>query len=52
MKTEERTSGIVIVLTAGVLLTAGMGLGAETHDIAPTAVWSPHANVPVRSTDA
>jgi len=46
MKTEKRMSGIVFAIAAGMLLTAGMDVGAETHDIAPTAVWSPTPTQP------
>jgi hypothetical protein len=41
MKIVEPPNSIAFVLATGVLLTAGMCLGAETYDIAPAAVWSP-----------
>ena len=41
MKTGNQIGSIVLALAAGVLLAPGMGLGDETYDIAPTAVWSP-----------
>ena len=46
MKAKTRMSCISCVLAAVVLLTTDTGLGTETYDIAPIAVWSPTPTYP------